>query len=85
MTGRSMDWPYAFRATFYVLPRGTAQEGRGGANSLNWTTKYGLVEIAGAATPGGPIDSVFDGLNEKGLAANSALSRRSGFRRSANG
>jgi len=70
ITGRSMDWPYPFNSTFFVIPRGTPQNGRGGVNSLTWTSKYGVVEVAGALNPGGPINGVFDGLNEKGLAAN---------------
>ena len=70
VTGRSMDWPYPFNSTFYIVPRGTEQDGAGGVNSLKWTAKYGAVEVAGSANPGGPIDAVFDGLNEKGLAAN---------------
>lgn len=68
VTGRSMDWPYDFNTHFYLLPRGAKTEGiRGG---LVWEHRYGAVVAAGAMTPGGPIDGVFDGLNEKGLGAN---------------
>jgi len=37
---------------------------------LNWESKYGTVVTAGAATPGGPINGIFDGMNEKALGAN---------------
>lgn len=68
ITGRSMDWPYDFNTHFYVIPRGTKNVGiRGG---LEWESRYGAVVAAGSMTPGGPIDGVFDGLNEKGLGAN---------------
>ncbi|MCH9666339.1 MAG: linear amide C-N hydrolase [Actinomycetia bacterium] len=70
ITGRSMDWPYSFNSHLYVIPRGATQDGGGGANSLTWTGKYGAVEIAGTTDPNGPIDGVFDGMNETGLVAN---------------
>lgn len=70
ITGRSMDWPYSFGSTFYLIPRGLSQNGAGGKNSIEWVSKYGAVEIAGALNPGGPINGVFDGVNEKGLVAN---------------
>ena len=70
ITGRSMDWPYSFGSTFYLIPRGVPQNGAGGKNSVEWVSKYGVVEIAGALNPGGPINGVFDGVNEKGLVAN---------------
>ncbi len=70
ITGRSMDWPYAFNTHYYVYPRGFAYDGAGGTNTLKWTGKYGSVMLAGTTDPAGPIDGVFDGLNEKGLAAN---------------
>jgi choloylglycine hydrolase len=68
ITGRSMDWPYDFNTHFYVIPRGNRIEGiRGG---LTWESRHGAVVAAGAMTPGGKIDGVFDGLNERGLGAN---------------
>ena len=39
-------------------------------NSLQWTSRYGSVVVSGSTEPGGPIDAVFDGVNERGLAAN---------------
>ncbi|WP_313675478.1 linear amide C-N hydrolase [Mycolicibacterium sp.] len=70
ITGRSMDWPYSFNSHLYAVPRGSTQDGGGGENSLTWTRKYGAIEAAGTTDPSGPIDAVFDGMNEKGLVAN---------------
>lgn len=70
VTGRSMDWPYGFNSHFFIFPQGTVHEGSGGKNSLSWKSKYGTVVIAGTTDPQGPIDGVFDGMNEKGLVAN---------------
>lgn len=70
ITGRSMDWPYSFNSHLYVIPRGFTHDGSGGVNSLTWTSKYGAVEIAGTTDPNGPVDGVFDGMNEAGLVAN---------------
>ncbi len=68
ITGRSMDWPYGFNSHFYVFPRGERINGAGGLNSLSWTSRYGAVLLGGSTAPGGPVDAVFDGINEKGLA-----------------
>lgn len=70
ITGRSMDWPYSFNAHLYAMPAGSTQDGYGGVNSLTWTRKYGALEVAGVSEPGGPVDGVFDGMNEAGLVAN---------------
>ena len=70
ITGRSMDWPYSFHSHLYAYPRGLEQNGAGGENSLVWTTKYGAIVVAGTTDPSGPIDGVFDGMNETGLVAN---------------
>jgi len=70
ITGRSMDWFYAFNTHLYVFPRGIDFNGAGGKNSLRWVSKYGTVSIAGSSEPQGPLDAIFDGINEKGLVAN---------------
>ena len=70
ITGRSMDWPYSFHSHLYAYPRGLEQNGAGGVNSLKWTTKYGAIVVAGTTDPEGPIDGIFDGMNEAGLVAN---------------
>ena len=70
ITGRSMDWPYSFHSHLYAVPVGSTQDGGGGVNSLTWTRKYGAIEVAGTSDPDGPIDGVFDGMNQTGLVAN---------------
>jgi len=70
ITGRSMDWPYGFNSHFYVIPRGVVIDGAGGLNSLRFNTRYGTVGVSGSTDPGGVVDALFDGMNEKGLAAN---------------
>lgn len=70
ITGRSMDWPYGFNSHFHVFPRGEVIDGAGGVNPLRFTTRYGAVVVSGSTEPRGPVDGVFDGMNEKGLAAN---------------
>lgn len=70
ITGRSMDWPYGFNSHFHVIPRGERIDGAGGLNSLMFTSRYGSVLVSGSTEPGGAVDAVFDGMNEKGLAAN---------------
>lgn len=68
VTGRSMDWPYDFKTHFYAIPRGEVNVGLKGGYS--WKSKFGAVVLAGALNPGGPINGVFDGLNEHGLGVN---------------
>ena len=65
-----MDWPYGFNTHFHVIPRGERLDGAGGVNSLTWTSRYGAVVLSGSTSPGGAIDGVFDGMNERGLVAN---------------
>jgi penicillin V acylase-like amidase (Ntn superfamily) len=68
VTGRSMDWPYDFNTHFYIIPRDEMNVGLKGGYS--WKSKYGAVVLAGALNAGGPINGVFDGLNERGLGVN---------------
>ncbi|MFN4897110.1 MAG: linear amide C-N hydrolase [Pseudomonadota bacterium] len=68
VTGRSMDWPYDFNTHFYIIPRDEVNVGLKGGYS--WKSKYGAVVLAGALNGGGPVNGVFDGLNEKGLGVN---------------
>lgn len=51
-------------------PGGQRIDGAGGLNTLTWTSRYGAVVVSGSTSPGGPIDAVFDGVNERGMAAN---------------
>jgi penicillin V acylase-like amidase (Ntn superfamily) len=68
VTGRSMDWPYDFNTHFYIIPREELNVGIKGGYS--WKSKYGAVVLAGALNATGPINGVFDGLNERGLGVN---------------
>ena len=70
ITGRSMDWPYRFNSHFHVYPRGEKMDGAGGYNSLSFETLYGSVLLSGSTDIRGPVDTVFDGMNEEGLVAN---------------
>lgn len=64
ITGRSMDWNDFMYTNLWVLPRGIKRTGQAGANSAEWTAKYGSVvaTIYGIASA--------DGMNEKGLVMN---------------
>lgn len=63
ITARSMDWKLDIATNLYILPRGISRNGEAGANSLQWTAKYGSVVATGYDV------STTDGMNEKGLAA----------------
>lgn len=64
ITGRSMDWRSDLDTNLWSLPRGIARTGQVGANSVEWTAKYGSV-VASAYDV-----TTTDGLNEAGLSAN---------------
>jgi choloylglycine hydrolase len=64
IVGRSMDWMEDPSSEIWCFPRGMKRQGNAGPESLTWTSKYGSVGVSfyGAAT--------VDGMNEKGLVAN---------------
>lgn len=64
ITGRSMDWKLDLATNLWSLPRGVKRDGRAGANSIEWTAKYGSVVATGYDI------CTTDGLNEAGLSAN---------------
>jgi choloylglycine hydrolase len=64
LTARSMDFSLEIPADLWVFPRGMKRNGEVGANSVQWTAKYGSV-IASSFNI-----STTDGMNEKGLVAN---------------
>ncbi|KUH96008.1 linear amide C-N hydrolase [Mycobacterium sp. IS-1556] len=64
VTGRSMDWKSEIGTNLWALPRGVHRTGQGGANSAEWTSKYGSVVASGYDI------STTDGVNEAGLAVN---------------
>lgn len=63
ITGRSMDWKHDIATSLWVFPRGMRRDGRAGANSLAWTSRFGSVIASGFDI------STTDGINEKGLTA----------------
>ncbi|HUO00730.1 MAG TPA: linear amide C-N hydrolase [Bradyrhizobium sp.] len=64
ITARSMDWKTDVGTNLWIFPRGMKRSGEAGANSIQWTSKYGSV-IASAYDV-----STTDGMNEAGLVAN---------------
>lgn len=64
LTGRTMDWKEDPQSKLWIFPRGMHRNGAAGANSLEWTSKFGS-----AVTSAYDICTT-DGMNEKGLVAN---------------
>jgi penicillin V acylase-like amidase (Ntn superfamily) len=64
LTGRSMDWGEDMHTNMWVLPTGMKRDGMGGANSIQWESKYGSLVVSAY-----DIGSC-DGINEKGLTVN---------------
>lgn len=63
-TGRSMDYKIDTGTHLWMFPRGMQRNGEVGAQSLEWTSRYGSV-IASAYDI-----ATTDGMNEAGLVAN---------------
>lgn len=64
IVGRSMDWGEDMHSNMWVLPRGMKRDGMGGANSIQWVSKYGSLIVSGYDI------GTCDGMNEKGLVVN---------------
>lgn len=64
ITARSMDWKVDVGTNLWAFPRGMSRTGEAGANSLEWTSKYGSVIASGYDI------ATTDGMNEAGLVAN---------------
>jgi penicillin V acylase-like amidase (Ntn superfamily) len=64
LTGRSMDWGEDMHSNMWVLPAGMKRDGMGGANSIQWESKYGSLVVSAYDI------GTCDGLNEKGLTVN---------------
>ena len=73
LTGRSLDWGGDLQSNFWLLPRGMRRDGATGAGSLEWTSKYGSLIVAGYDA--GPSE----GMNEKGLVTNALYLAESDF------
>jgi len=79
MVARSMDWVEDPGSEVWVFPRGMKRNGAAGPGSLEWTSRYGsaVVSFYGIAA--------VDGINEKGLVANTLYLVESDYGRSAAG
>jgi penicillin V acylase-like amidase (Ntn superfamily) len=64
ITARGMDWAEDMRSNLWAFPRGIKRNGLGGANTPEWTSKYGSLVVSGYDV------GTADGVNEKGLVAN---------------
>lgn len=64
ITGRSMDWKVELSTDLWAFPRGMQRRGQAGANSVEWTSRYGSVTASAYNV------CTTDGLNEAGLSAN---------------
>jgi len=75
IVGRSMDWMEDPKSEIWVFPRGMQRQGAAGPQSLEWTSRYGslIVSFYGAAS--------VDGMNEKGLVANTLYLAESDYGR----
>ena len=64
VVGRSMDWVEDPGSELWIFPRGMRRHGNSGPGSLEWTSRHGSVAVSfyGVAS--------VDGMNEKGLVAN---------------
>lgn len=73
ITGRSMDWHKDNSPSLWAMPRGMARDGATGPSTLRWTSKYGslVVSMYNIAT--------VDGINEKGLVANTLYLAESNY------
>jgi penicillin V acylase-like amidase (Ntn superfamily) len=79
IVGRSMDWGEDMASNMWVLPRGMQRDGRGGDNTISWTSKYGSL-IVSAYDIG-----TADGMNEKGLVVNELALVESNYGKPATG
>jgi len=64
LTARTLDWFEDTETDLWAFPRGMERDGGAGANSIEWTSKYGSIvaTIYDAAT--------VDGINDAGLVGN---------------
>ncbi|KIV78675.1 hypothetical protein PV11_06301 [Exophiala sideris] len=62
--GRSMDWLTPTNSSIFAFPAGLQRNGSAGANSAEWTSKYGSVITTAYDL------STCDGMNTQGLVAN---------------
>ena len=79
IVARSMDWTEDPGSEIWVFPRGLKRSGNAGPKSLQWTSRFGSVGVSfyGVAT--------VDGINEKGLVANTLYLAESDYGKSVAG
>jgi len=73
ITGRSMDWYQDNSPNIWSMPKGLKRDGATGANTIRWTSTYGSVVVSMY-----DIGTV-DGINEKGLVANTLYLAESNY------
>jgi penicillin V acylase-like amidase (Ntn superfamily) len=73
LIGRSMDWAEDPGSELWVYPRGMQRHGNAGEASLTWTSRFGSIAVSfyGVAS--------VDGMNEKGLVANTLYLAESNY------
>lgn len=64
ITARSNDWTGSQHTNLWLYPRGVSRDGGGAPGAITWVSKYGSVTAAGWDL------GTIDGMNEKGLVAN---------------
>ncbi len=64
IVARSMDWAEDPGTNLYSFPRGLERSGAAGPGSITWTSKFGSIICAFYEV------GTVDGMNEKGLVAN---------------
>ncbi|MDD5361127.1 MAG: linear amide C-N hydrolase [Ignavibacteria bacterium] len=64
ITGRTMDWVDKIDPDLWIFPRGMNRTASSSSNALQWTSKYGSVIVSSYRI------ATVDGINEKGLVAN---------------
>lgn len=79
IVGRSMDWMEDPGSEIWVFPKGMKRQGNAGPGSLSWTSVYGSVGVSfyGVAT--------VDGMNERGLVANTLYLAESDYGKGVDG
>lgn len=64
ITARSNDWTGSQHTNLWLYPRGVSRDGGGAPGAITWVSKYGSITAAGWDL------GTVDGMNEKGLVAN---------------
>ena len=73
ITGRSMDWDQDNSPKLWAMPKGISRHGATGANTIRWTSQYGSVVVSMYDL------GTVDGINEKGLVANTLYLAESNY------